>query len=181
MKMPLEFDPEFEKYLDDYEKSLYRGLGKHFGVDVDDLIEAVDERAEAKAVQAQQQRRVARVVIVEGQSVWLYQADDEPYTMFPGGGVEMGETPETGAIREAKEETGFDVELVGWLADFTDSYSFRSYYLAKRIGGEPAKVDEDGNRPVRVRLVPFQQAMTQLTSPFDRAALEMAMKAIAKQ
>jgi len=100
--------------------------------------------------------------------------------VFPGGGGEEGETPEMGAISEAKEETGFDIELVGWLADFTDAYSFRSYYLAKRIGGEPVTTDADGNRPARVTLVPFQ-ALTQLTSPFDRAALEMAMKAIANQ
>lgn len=43
---------------------------------------------------AGQQRRVARVVIVDGKGVWLYAADDEPYVMFPGGGVEPGEKPE---------------------------------------------------------------------------------------
>jgi 8-oxo-dGTP pyrophosphatase MutT (NUDIX family) len=178
MTMPPDFDPEFEQWLDEYEKSLYRGLGKHFGVDVDDLIEAVDERAKAKSVQAQELRRVARVVIADGQGVWLYATDDEPFIMFPGGGIEPEETPEAGAIREAKEETGFDIEIIGWLADFTDAYSFRSYYLAKRMGGESATRDEDGDRPCRVWLVPFQEALARLTSPFDRAALEMVIKAL---
>ncbi len=33
------------------------------------------------------------------------------YYLFPGGGVEEGETPEQAAIREAREELGADVEL----------------------------------------------------------------------
>ena len=124
-------------------------------------------------VHASAPRRVARAVIVDGEGVWLYKADEEIWCMFPGGGVEPDELPEEAAIREAKEETGLDVELIRWLADFNDEFAERSYYLAKRIGGEPATVDEDGDRPVRVFLVPFQEAFGRLTSPYDRAALQM--------
>lgn len=35
---------------------------------------------------------------------------------LPGGAVEQGETLETAAIREAKEETGLDVEIGGVVA-----------------------------------------------------------------
>jgi 8-oxo-dGTP pyrophosphatase MutT (NUDIX family) len=165
MTMLLEaVEREFEESLDRYEAELMEALGKHFGVKVE--------------AHAGELRRVARVVIVDGQGCWLYAADDEPFIMLPGGGVEPEEAPEAGAIREAKEETGFEVEIIGWLADFTDAYSFRSYYLAKRIGGKPATRDEDGNRPCRVWLVPFQEALARLTSPFDRAALEMVIKAL---
>ena len=91
--------------------------------------------------------------------------------------LNLEEATEVGAIREAKEETGFDVEMIAWLAEFTDAYSFRSYYLAKRVGGEPATRDEDGDRPVAFGLS-FQEALARVTSPFDRAALEMVIKAL---
>lgn len=33
---------------------------------------------------------------------------------FPGGKIEAGETPESAAIREAREETGLKIEIVAW-------------------------------------------------------------------
>ncbi|MBR2876237.1 MAG: NUDIX hydrolase [Clostridia bacterium] len=40
---------------------------------------------------------------------------------FPGGAVELGETPEMAAIREVKEETGLDVEVDKLIGIYTDS------------------------------------------------------------
>lgn len=39
---------------------------------------------------------------------------------FPGGAIELGETPEMAAIREAKEETGLDVEVGKLIGVYTD-------------------------------------------------------------
>lgn len=39
---------------------------------------------------------------------------------FPGGAVELGETPEQAAIREVKEETGLDVEVRRLIGVYTD-------------------------------------------------------------
>lgn len=36
------------------------------------------------------------------------------YYTLPGGRVERGETLEEAAIRAVKEETGLEVELIGW-------------------------------------------------------------------
>lgn len=39
---------------------------------------------------------------------------------FPGGAVELGETPEQAAIREVKEETGLEVEIRRLVGIYTD-------------------------------------------------------------
>ena len=41
----------------------------------------------------------------------LWNEADEPLWTLPGGGVELSETVEEGAIREVREESGYDVEL----------------------------------------------------------------------
>ena len=65
---------------------------------------------------------------------------------FPGGAIEIGETPEMAAIREAKEETGLDVEVLELLGIFTDpdmeyangdkAHSICIAYELKAVGGE---------------------------------------------
>lgn len=39
---------------------------------------------------------------------------------FPGGAIELGETPEMAAIREIKEETGLDVQIKRLIGVYTD-------------------------------------------------------------
>jgi len=57
----------------------------------------------------------AAVVIVENGRVALIERvrDGRTYFVFPGGGVEVGETPENAAVREAEEELGVNVKLLG--------------------------------------------------------------------
>jgi 8-oxo-dGTP pyrophosphatase MutT (NUDIX family) len=43
--------------------------------------------------------------------VLLQRRGDSNKWGFPGGAIEIGETPHEAAIREAKEETGLDVEV----------------------------------------------------------------------
>ncbi len=57
---------------------------------------------------------------------------------MPAGHVDLGEQLEVAAIRETKEETGYDVRLVKQIALYheTAPQSVKHVYLAEIIGGE---------------------------------------------
>lgn len=59
---------------------------------------------------------------------------------FPAGRVDVGDTIEQTAIREAKEETGYDVELMRKLIVYQDTAqeSVKHAFEAKIIGGDLA-------------------------------------------
>ena len=59
-------------------------------------------------------RLAAYAVIVDEQGrvlLALWNEGSEPEWSLPGGGVELHETPEEGAVREVREESGYDVRL----------------------------------------------------------------------
>jgi len=63
-------------------------------------------------------RLAAYAVIVDDQDrvlLALWNELDEPLWTLPGGGVDLHETAEEGAVREVREETGYDVVLDGLL------------------------------------------------------------------
>ena len=59
------------------------------------------------------------------------------YYIFPGGGVDEGESPEQAAIREAMEELGIEVAIKQKVAEVQLGYKSRQFYfLVEQIGGE---------------------------------------------
>jgi 8-oxo-dGTP diphosphatase len=54
----------------------------------------------------------------ERSKVLLIKRRDIPVWVFPGGGLDFGETPEEGVRREVLEETGFEVRIVRKIAEY---------------------------------------------------------------
>ncbi|MCB1107220.1 MAG: NUDIX hydrolase [Chlamydiia bacterium] len=51
--------------------------------------------------------------------ILLIKRRDVPVWVLPGGGIDLGETPEKAALRECEEETGYSVSLVRKIAEYT--------------------------------------------------------------
>jgi 8-oxo-dGTP diphosphatase len=86
----------------------------------------------------------------EGQVLLIRRASD-PYKgqwALPGGFVEVGETLEAAATREAEEETGLKVEIVHLVGVYSDpdrdprGHNVSCAYLARATGGEPAAASD---------------------------------------
>ncbi|MCR4636394.1 MAG: NUDIX hydrolase [Butyrivibrio sp.] len=82
----------------------------------------------------------------ESGRVLLQKRGDSNKWGFPGGAIELGETPEEAAIRELKEETGLDVTIESLIGIYTDSdmkypngdnaQSIAIVYKLKALSGE---------------------------------------------
>lgn len=79
--------------------------------------------------------RGSAVIVENGHLVMIKRKwDGETYFVFPGGGIETGETPIDTAIREAKEELGVNIranELLGTVQFNGIQY----YYLSEIVSG----------------------------------------------
>lgn len=87
----------------------------------------------------------ADIIIKEDNKIVLIKRVNNPYKDYwaiPGGFVEYGEKVEDAAVREAKEETGLDVELTGLVGVYSDpnrdsrGHTVSIAYTAKIIGGQ---------------------------------------------
>jgi len=83
-------------------------------------------------------RTRAGIILIEDDKVALIERHRAglDYFVFPGGGVDEGETPEQGAIREAMEELGVEIAIKQKVAIIHFAQSTQIYYLVECVSGE---------------------------------------------
>jgi ADP-ribose pyrophosphatase YjhB (NUDIX family) len=115
----------------------------------------------------------------DGRILLLRRKDNDKWTM-PGGTMDFGESLGHCAVREVREETGFDIELGGLIGTYTDpniliAYSdgevrqeFTLVYAAQIKGGELA-IDHESKEAV---WVPIADALNLPLADSQRRRLE---------
>lgn len=87
------------------------------------------------------------IVLPMDDGIVLIKRKNEPFEgqwALPGGFVDIGETVEAAAVREMKEETGLDVELVRLVGVYSEpsrdprGHNVSIAFLANPVGGELA-------------------------------------------
>lgn len=108
------------------------------------------------------EKRAARTVIVDNAGLFaILEVGDGDYYKIPGGGIEEGESIEQAAAREAREEAGVEVELLGRLSDhaFHEQHPEKGHivhhsvcFLAKMVGPQQATSFDDWEQSLRFKL-----------------------------
>ncbi|MDM8530258.1 NUDIX domain-containing protein [Anaerolineales bacterium HSG25] len=84
------------------------------------------------------------------------------YYVFPGGGIEPGETPEQACLREIKEETNLQVTLSKKLFTFENRGNLEHYFLTShpqgqlKLGG-PELLELSAENQYRLEWIPLTE------------------------
>ena len=117
--------------------------------------------------------RASGVVTIEQDGrVWLAAPSNEwggYIQTFPKGTASSKLSLQANAIKEAMEESGLQVEIVAHLVDAKRDTSYTRYYVARRVGGNPADM---GWESQAVLLAPMEDLPKYLNNPNDKPVYE---------
>lgn len=94
--------------------------------------------------------RAVAVLVKNDEVLLIHRRNTKEYYVFPGGGVEEGESVEQAVLRELKEETSITAEIIKLLRHTNDAETENYVYLCQYIAGEP-KLDE--NSPEKQKML----------------------------
>ncbi|WP_312098304.1 NUDIX domain-containing protein [Niallia sp.] len=114
----------------------------------------------------------ATIVINEQGEILLIKGPKRGWEM-PGGQVEEGESLKDAAVREAKEESGIDIEIVKFCGIFqnVNRSICNTLFLAKPVGGELATSPES----LEVGFFPIDDALEMVTHKNFRQRIEKCL------
>lgn len=116
-------------------------------------------------------RTRAGIVLIEDNKIALIERHRAGlnYFVFPGGGVDEGESTEQGAIREAMEELGIEVSIKQKIAEIHFGRTSKHiYFLVERVSGEFGSgtgeefTDSDPDHPEEGIYVPIWMPIEEL-------------------
>ncbi len=127
-------------------------------------------------------RTRAGVVLIEDNKVALIERHRAglEYFVFPGGGVDEGESPEQAAVREAMEELGVEVVVKQKVAEIQIETSRQFYFLVERVAGEFGTgegeefTDSEPNDPEEGSYVPIWMPVEELSERGNVYPVELA-------
>jgi 8-oxo-dGTP diphosphatase len=131
----------------------------------------------------------AGVVLIEDGKVALIERHRAglDYFVFPGGGVDAGETSEQAAVREAMEELGVEVRIKQKVAVIHFDQSRQVYFLVDRISGKFGSgtgeefTDADPDHPEEGIYIPIWMPIDELPTQdkvFPAELAKLVVKAV---
>ena len=114
----------------------------------------------------------ATIVLNEQNEILLIKGPMRGWEM-PGGQVEEGESLKAAAIRETKEETGIDVEILKFCGIFqnVNRSICNTLFLARPIGGQCTTSPES----LEVGFFPIEEALEKVTIKNFRQRIEYCL------
>ena len=114
----------------------------------------------------------ATIVLNDKNELLLIKGPRRGWEM-PGGQMEEGESLRDAAIRETKEESGIDIEIVKFCGIFqnVNRSICNTLFLGKPIGGEPTTSPES----LEVGFFPIETALQMVTASNFRQRIEYCL------
>jgi len=114
----------------------------------------------------------ATIVLNDQREILLIKGPRRGWEM-PGGQVEEGESLQDAAVRETKEESGIDIEIIRFCGIFqnVDGSICNTLFIGKAIGGEPTTSSES----LEVGFFPINKALEMVTWKNFRQRIEYCL------
>lgn len=126
------------------------------------------------------------VILREGKVLTIYSPSRNSIGL-PKGTIDEGESPEQAAVREVKEETGYDTKILKKLSDFTYEFDWTdgkhhiktvTYYLMQLVNDLPPIPNLQPGEDFEIKWLDVAEALELFTFSEPRDALRLALTSV---